>query len=171
MQHTLLIVGTDHRFQMGSSDFTDDQHIAFINFIQTEAVQHKASAICEENNIQALQEHSLTESTLEPLARQLGLAHKHCDPSHSERQVLGIRQENTIRLQGLLSKHLTTEEEVAKLLSKSHKLRETYWIQQIKELDKWPVLFVCGANHVTSLVELAQNNDLRPLILASDWCT
>jgi hypothetical protein len=169
MKHVLLIVGTDHNFQTGGSEFTLEQHSAFIEFIKDKVVLHNAVAICEEENLQALAAKSLTQSVLEPLALQLGLSHGYCDPNLDQRAAIGIWQENAIRIQAWQQGRHIGDDEVARKLNESNELRENYWIQKLLELDTWPVLFVCGATHVASFVNLAAQAGLYPKVLANDW--
>jgi hypothetical protein len=143
--------------------------MAFTRLIKNAARQHNAAAICEECNHEALAERDLTTSTLEPVALQLGLIHRYCDPTREERTARGILQENAIRLRGWPSKLPPTESEVAVLLNESNIRRETYWIEQLEALNSWPAIFVCGAEHVSSLLTLMTEHGLYPVLVAADW--
>ena len=167
MQHTVFIVGTDHGFQTGSPRFTHEAHLAFSAFIEQAVKLRGALALCEENSSEALAEQSLSESVPFAIARRLGIAHQYCDPNLQQRADLGIQQENAIRVRNW--RRQLSEEEVARYLDESNKLREVYWIQKLKSQDVWPALFICGATHVESLLQVAAKNEVNAVLLAADW--
>jgi hypothetical protein len=62
-----------------------------------------------------------------------------------------------------------SELEIPKQLQASHDRREQYWLDRILELDCWPVLFICGADHVDSFGAKARGCGLSVKVLISDW--
>ena len=175
----VLILGTDHRFQMRSPEFTTAQHQRFAAFVLATAKDYDVAALAEENDPEALAEKDLVESTIQFIARELGIKHCHCDPDTRTRAALGIRQEGQIRLshyylqQPTNSRHRKplTEEEVQQRMDESDRKREHYWLSKLVEFNTWPVLFVCGAEHSLPFCDLLQKNSLDTVLVAYDWST
>src|SRR6266850_3498682 len=167
VSRTVLVLGTDHRYQTRDIAFTEAQHNAFARLVAETCHAHGVRAIAEENNAQELAEASVEESVPQRIAHTLGLTHQHCDPDRATRTKLGIRQENDIRAQAFLGGW--SEPVVQEKLDASHLIRERYWLQQIIALNVWPVLFVCGADHSTSLLSLLLEHDVQVELVASDW--
>lgn len=167
MIHKVLILGTDHRFQSRSPEFTDRQHQQFAAYITATASDNGVNAIAEENNAEALAEAEVAESTVQTLARELGLKHRYCDPNMQTRAELGIRQENQIRISAF-PKQLT-EAEVRQRLEEAMYARECYWQSELLKFDTWPVLFICGAEHSLRFLNLLRVNNLDAVLVARDW--
>jgi len=47
--------------------------------------------------------------------------------------------------------------------------REHYWLDRLFELACWPVLFVCGANHVDTFTAKAKARGRTVSVLHHDW--
>ena len=60
-------------------------------------------------------------------------------------------------------------DEIAQRKAESHEKRERYWLEQLRRFDKWPVLFVCGAEHVTSFRNLLEQENITVFVAATDW--
>lgn len=167
MSRIALILGTDHRFQWKSPDFTDSQHQQFIAFVATTVRAYKVAAFAEENNSEALDEKGKKESVIQIMARELAMPHRHCDPDRQKRAVLRIFQENDIRAMAFLEG--TTESIIQQRIEKSMRDREHYWLEQLEEFNMWPVLFICGAVHSLPFFDLLQANNIDAILLAKDW--
>jgi hypothetical protein len=70
------------------------------------------------------------------VAEEENLSHILCDPTRSERQALNISKDNT---------------------PSDDKKRETEWLRRLVQSCRFPVLFVCGANHVCSFAQLCRD--------------
>ena len=167
MSSVVLVLGTDHRYQTESSDFTAQNHRAFDHFVRKSVAEGKALAIAEESSPQALTEAGVEQSVPERIARSLRIEHRHCDPDRKTRAELGVMQEIDIRMSEFPRK--LSERDVQDKLDSSHRARENFWLRQLLDLNVWPVLFVCGANHVESFVELLRDRGLEPKLIALDW--
>ncbi|TXI37037.1 MAG: hypothetical protein E6Q59_08465 [Nitrosomonas sp.] len=167
MSRTALILGTDHRFQWKSPDFTDSQHQQFIAFVATTARVYKVVAFAEENNPEALDEKGKKESVIQMMARELAIPHRHCDPDRQKRAVLRIFQENDIRAMAFLEG--ATESIIQQRIEKSMRDREHYWLEKLQEFNMWPVLFICGAAHSLPFFDLLHANNIDAILLAKDW--
>lgn len=167
MSHMVLVLGTDHRFQRRSPEFTEPQHQQFAAYVSTTVKVNGVAALAEENNLQALAEADVTESTVEVIAHELGLKHRYCDPDMKTRAELGIRQENQIRISAFPER--LAEEEVQRRLEESMRDRERYWLSELREFNAWPVLFICGADHSLPFLNLLRMNKLDAVLVAQDW--
>ena len=127
MIRTVLVLGTDHRYQTRDIALAEAQHTAFAQFVAETCRAYGIRVIAEENNAYALAEASVEESVPQRIAHTLGLTHQHCDPDRAIRTKLGILQENDIRAQAFLKRW--SEEVVQEKLEASHRVRERYWIQ------------------------------------------
>lgn len=78
---SVLLVGTDHRYQELCADFPKAAHEAFDAFIRRCIHEHGVAAIAEEHSLDALAGKGLSRTVLESLAEDVGLAHRYCDPS------------------------------------------------------------------------------------------
>ena len=167
MTRTVLVLGTDHRFQRRSPEFTEAQHQRFAEFISATAREGRVVGLAEENSIEALAEAKVAQSTVEIMARELELNHRYCDPDMKTRAKLGMLQENQIRISAFPEK--LAEAEVQRRLEESMRAREHYWLSELVTLNAWPVLFICGANHSLPFVELLRASNVDTILVAQDW--
>lgn len=140
----------------------------FDDFIRSIALDNKIAAIAEENSHQALADTAIAESTIETIARELGLRHRHCDPDGFTRSSLGIIQENDIRATAFFEN--IPEMVVQQKIEESMRARERYWLEQILELNVWPTLFICGACHSRAFFELLQTSKIDTVLVSIDCC-
>ena len=156
-----IVIGTSHTIQ------TSDQQLK--PFLESLCRQFQVRAMAEEMNKEALAENGCAASIPMQVASELQIPHRFCDPNRAERGKLGIRQENDIRAQAFVSNSTLSESEIAARIAESHAKRERYWLEQIRDLDVWPVLFICGADHVTSFCRLLEQQGIATHIVAEDW--
>jgi hypothetical protein len=160
----VFIVGTSHTFQLGK----DGQKAREFRRVLIDAAKSNVCLlIAEELNPQALAEAEVPTSVPQDVATELGLEHVFCDPNRDERASLGIVQETDIQAKYMFK---TTDEEVIQTeIDISLRAREEYWVERLKHHSLWPLLFVCGANHVRSLCDLLQVNGIVATVVESDW--
>jgi len=166
---TVVLVGTDHKFQKP----IDGPHRAGIeNFRKTIRelfVQHELRAIAEEMNPAALQDANIQESVAQQLCIELGrVPHNFSDPARGkERCDLGIKGSNEIILEGQNLEW--TNEQINAAICKSNRIREREWLRRIQEFDKWPVLFICGADHFSHFAKLLRETGISVIEAYQDW--
>ncbi|MCH8080302.1 MAG: hypothetical protein IIA06_11105 [Proteobacteria bacterium] len=97
----------------------------------------------------------------------LGIVHIYCDPNRKQRAKLGIQQENDIRVSYIFKN--IDEQNILNKIRDSHRKRELVWLKAINNVNKWPVLLVCGADHVNSFSSLAKEEGCVPEIFRKDW--
>ena len=101
--------------------------------------------------LDALKWHDEGKSTPRRVAVHLSLRHRYCDPNSNER-----------------NEH--------KIDCEDHQKRERYWLKQLLRAPKpgereieWPVLFICGADHVESFSTLLKEGGYRIERINDDW--
>ena len=47
--------------------------------------------------------------------------------------------------------------------------REQYWLKRLLELDIWPAIFLCGADHCDSFGSLARESGIQVTVAVADW--
>ena len=159
----VIVVGTSHTIQ------TTD--LALQPFLENLCQKFNARAVAEEMSEEALAEKDRAASIPMHVAKALQIRHRFCDPDKAQRAKLGIRQENDFRLEAILSNSALSEPEVAACLADSHARRERYWLDQLRDFNVWPVLFVCGADHVASFSQLLKQQDMAVHVAAEDWAS
>jgi hypothetical protein len=163
----VIIVGTSHSIQIGLDGVNVAADEEFKLFLEKLCKARKIRAIAEEMNTEALAERNCATSIPARLAESLQIQHRFCDPCRTERTTLGIFQENDIRAQAFLSGWPETE--ISTRILAEHTKRERYWLNQLRSLNRWPVLFVCGANHVCSFHALLGQEDVTACVETEDW--
>jgi hypothetical protein len=142
----VFIIGTTHLFQFGPTPLTPlspSQFDEFRKFLRQSAQRQHVQVIAEEMSLEALAKRNLIGGSLpSQIAKELGLVHRYCDPDNPTRQEKGIS--------GNLA-------------------REAYWRDQILSLGLFPVLFVCGANHVESFSAILCESMVSVEIIDRDW--
>ncbi|MBE0434041.1 hypothetical protein IBX73_11340 [candidate division WOR-3 bacterium] len=131
------------------------------------AESKQIAALAEENSLEALAEAGAAESTVEAVARECGLPHRYCDPENDERSRLGIQQENAIRASAFFQG--IGEREIQEQIHESMRARERVWLERLLEWNQWPVLFVCGAIHLSPFMELLKEMNVEAVLVAEDW--
>ena len=161
---TVILIGTDHKFQKP----LDGPHRAgiegFRNTIRKICGQHKLGAVAEEMSLAALRQDNLQASVAKQVCIELKeLPHNYSDPAGKERNDLGIRGRNEIILDGY------TDEQVNAVIEESNRIREREWLRRIQKLNKWPLLFICGASHFTHFAKLLQETEINVIEACQDW--
>ena len=169
---TVVLVGTHHKFQRPVNGPHAAEIESFRNTIRELCFLQKVHAIAEEMSLHALQEKGVTESVAQQLCAELGLRHQLSDPSPEEKRELGIRQDNNIKTEGWLN-NWTPEQIDAAVLKygndASDRIREQEWLTRIQELDVWPLLFICGADHFTPFAALLREAGMTVIEAHQDW--
>lgn len=168
----VLLIGTHHTYQYGvgsryGGGCTKDEEDAFRQLIGIAAQTSLARALAEELNEDGLAEYNVTRSVLQREAAALGLPHCFCEPGRDERDALGIQQGNEVEVTGWIKGW--SEEEVKRRLLAEFRKRETVWCDRLLSLDTWPVLFVCGADHVSGFSSLLSERGLDAVVLETCW--
>ena len=169
----LNIVGTSHHYQFGAGtsfgdDYcTEENQSAFVDMLRILAVTLEAKILAEELNQQALEEVGKNTSVLQLVAKGLAIQHMFCDPDRGERVKLGIKSENEIRITAFPKR--LSEAVVKKLEAESIKRREQEWLRRLVEAKSKNILFICGANHISTFVQLALGAGFKCRVAHANW--
>ena len=80
------------------------------------------------------------------LADELGVGHRYCDPDTATRKKLSIPNGK-----------------------QGHAKRERYWLEQLQTFDRFPALFIMGADHFESFRDLLRQSGFEVVELERDW--
>ena len=172
MKHTVRIIGTSHIYQVGGENCPNEDAKEFREYILSICKGGNIRGIAEEMSLQALEEKNVTDSVAQQVCDSLDLRHQFSDPSREERKILGICQDNDI-----VAEHLfdgwTKEQIDADVRERgsvpSDRIREKFWLRKIKELDVWPLLFICGENHFTPFAALLKAGCINVVETHPNW--
>jgi hypothetical protein len=137
------------------------------NFLISLSAKYDVRAIAEEMNEAVLAENGTLESIACKVTADLNLRHQYSDPGQQVRAQLGILGENMIRIDGFFGGW--NSEKIESEVRRSHAIREEYWLDQLRRLDIWPLLFVCGANHIGPFSDLLRSVGFDVELSDIDW--
>ena len=168
----LYLIGTHHTYQYGvgstyANGCTAEEETAFRAQVTARIKQLGLRAVAEELNEDGLSEHGVCRSVLQDLAGGIGLRHCFCEPSRAERIALGVQTENDLRVSAWINDW--PQSEVQERMLGEFRKRERVWCDRIQQLDVWPLLFVCGANHVETFSSLLQERSISVYLLEKCW--
>jgi hypothetical protein len=167
MTQIAYILGTSHIYQREDDSCEIGSIEAFIKYLNKICHSYGINAIGEEMSVSALEDYNRIESIPAKFATAHGKFHKYCDPTRDEKIKLGIKEPHDVRLDAKLKGF--SEEEAKRLDWEEALKREPYWLYKIQELNKWPLLFICGANHVESFTSLLATNTVVAHVVNQDW--
>lgn len=169
---TVVLVGTDHKFQ---KPIDGPHRVGIENFKKTIRVlfeRHNLCAIAEEMSPAALQEANIQESVAQQVCAELGgLPHNFSDPTKDERRALGILDNGDMMIKSMDNDWSREQLDSAIHINMevSSRVREREWMRRIQEFDEWPLLFICGANHFTHFAKLLRESGLCVIEAYPDW--
>jgi len=117
-----------------------------------------------------------------------GIEYLIVEPTPEEKRVLGIPLEEDI-VYGISQSHyemleeievwpsdpsaITLPEEVwleySNQMQSSYTKREKEWLKRLTKMDKWPSLFICGAEHFKPFKELLESSGITVKALYAYW--
>jgi hypothetical protein len=160
----VVIVGTSHSYQIPPTSPVANEFRAFLG---ENCNTHLVRAIAEEMSQEALANWDVTSSLCHELAIATGVLHRYCDLDKAPRSAAGVRHVHDIKADGFINGRST--EKIEQEIRASHSIRERHWLTELLHLNNWPVLFICGAEHVLPFQQLLQENGLSAEVAAHDW--
>jgi hypothetical protein len=167
MNRVAYILGTNHIYQRADESCEPRAVDAFREYMDRVCQAHRIKAIGEEMSISVLRDFNRTESIPEKFATTHGKCHKYCDPDSAEQQRLGIRGDQCVRYH--VRDHNLSQEQIKQLLLVEDSKRERYWLCKVKELNVWPLLFICGSDHVRSFAQLLSTVATAVHVAHENW--
>jgi hypothetical protein len=147
--HRVFLIGTCHDYQLRGefSKVTSNQRDGFIAMLRDLTKRNAICGIGEEMNKEGLKRHfCLAESFARQVADELGIEHRYCDPDSATRKRLGIPESEAGWPQ-----------------------RERYWLEQLQALNRFPALFIMGAEHFESFRDLLRQAGFEAIEVERDW--
>ncbi len=160
----VMIVGMGHSYQIPPAGPAASEFRAFLGEICN---THRVRAIAEEMSQEAFANWDVTSSLCHELAIATGLLHRYCDLDEAQRSAAGVRHVNWIKMDGFINNW--SAEKIEQESRTSHSIRERHWMTELLNLNHWPVLFICGAEHVLPFQQLLQENGLSVEVAVHDW--
>lgn len=168
-RRTVVIVGTSHSFQLATAGALASAGAELQDFLADLCRAHQIRAVAEEMGEESLGERGSAASVPMRVAQASNLAHAFCDPGTAERARLGICESYAVLQWREMSKKGSTPETIAAGIRADHAKREAIWLERLGALDRWPTLFVCGADHVAEFQALLEREGMRAVVAAHDW--
>ena len=145
----LFLFATNHNIQLGSrpSELPDEPkrfRAEIILIVESYAI----SLLAEELNTEGLSTvlEKQDRSILEEIAGDIRIPHMYCEPTRAQRKSTGLDGEALCAW------------------------RESQWLDKLTASNKSPILFVFGADHLSSFSKLAsRDNAIKALVLHCDW--
>lgn len=163
VQH-VVIVGTSYSYQIPTTGPAANEFRAFLIKICN---THLVRAIAEELHEDTLADWHITSSLCHELANVTGLSHRYCDLNGAQRKAAGVRGVNDTKFEGIINNW--SPEKTQQEIRVSQAIRERHWMKELLDFNNWPVLFICGADHVEPFQQLLQESGLSAEVAASDW--
>jgi hypothetical protein len=165
----VVIIGTSHKYQTGTGHFDSDcesELLLFRNLLENTCLTYGVCAVAEELHQDNLPEER-AESTVCEFANTAGLAHVYAEPSSEHRRNNGMPTHAELELEAQLTN--IDRRNIPRLEQQSMMSRELYWLTKLLEFNQWPLLFVCGANHVNSFSARLRAHDIAVQVAVVDW--
>lgn len=168
----IVIIGTSHQYQTAEERCPPLGAQAFHWFLSEACRRYGIQTVAEEMNEEALAEVERNESIPQRVARELSLTHLFCDPNRKQRRDRGLLQENDIEIQKFFDPTIS-KDEIERRKREALTGREQYWLERLQTVpeSEWPVLFICGANHVKSFTGILEGKGFSVERIAHDWPT
>ena len=153
MNNVVVLVRTNHKYQWADRCLPTEEIIKFHDFLVLLAQKHRVNAIAEEMSIEALRNNDQIESIPFQVAQALNITHQYSDPETAEQSKLGIMNEGVVKYYGKY-RNGWSRQEIESRIEIEYRKREAVWLSKIKSLDKWPLLFICGSQHIIPFRDL-----------------
>lgn len=166
MKPQVIIIGTGHRLQAGHDSYSSSQLKAFADLLDTTRKKYRVKFIAEEMSGDVLGNFGVTATVAKTLADRKKLAHRYFDLTCQERSALGVDRfglHQTGQAAGL------SDAQFAALEKTVEELRECVWLVRVLDSNKWPVLLICGANHVPRVQYLFNSVGKLAVIEVNDY--
>jgi hypothetical protein len=165
MGATVIVFGTSHLYQFGEVDAASLTR--FLDRLTQVCTQHKATCIAEEMSKDSLSIQKKAQSTVAALCEQLGVKHAYCDPPVCVHESLGIENPGNTRIRVQLGEF--SDQEADATIAANDRTREQYWLKELLNIGTWPLVFVCGADHVEAFATLVKDNGIDVVIVERRW--
>ncbi|WP_347990152.1 hypothetical protein [Methylomonas sp. AM2-LC] len=177
--YSVILIGTTHPIQLGESSLD-----LFKKVLREQCQSHRVEGVAEE-----IKNGDATVALALAAELQPPIPHLYADPDIKERMehgmpsniadiILGLQNEYAARFpeircwpRNASSENLPQEvwNEYLKRSNDADRMREQIWLNKIISFDKWPLLFICGADHFIEFSKLLKQNGVRVVEVNKDW--
>lgn len=172
--NTVVLFGTEHTIQRGENAPT-----VFRAVLMKECEKHKVKATAEEID-------SGFDTVASTLAAGLSIEYLCADPDSNERFERDIQSDCRLDITleysdrypeiAIFPKDPSKEnlpaevwQEYDNRTNESYRMREKIWLEKIVSFDKWPLLFICGADHFQEFSKLLSATGYRVIESQEHW--
>jgi hypothetical protein len=151
-----IVVGTHHGLQRG------DKGARLIDGFRAYLIK-----LCKEYEVKTIAEEINDQETsvAKNACQNLGVYHLMIDPSTAEYAELDIMTIN--RIQFYFGESKSNLESCMR--NKHNQPRDVEWLKRINKHNRWPVLVVCGADHVEPFCSLLDENNIGVAFSEPYW--
>ncbi len=150
MMGKIILFGTNHPLQCGSTNTPQSTLDKYRNYIGQLCASHKIKFIAEEMCKDGLAEHQVT-NTVAASFESDTIKHEYVDLTCQERMKLKIDDGALSGIAMQLTLNGNASEFRNRLSLLSNQVREGCWVARILDMNLWPTLFICGAEHVNNI--------------------
>lgn len=155
MSPSIFIFGTSHPLQCGTNKYSEDAVKNFRAYILEICSIEGIKIIIEEMSREGLNHYKVKSTIASSVANELQIEYLCVDLESQERTKLNISDVDLCMIAMNLSKTGCAEQIRDDLTHRlSSPIRERYWIASILSKNTWPVLFICGSDHVASVASI-----------------
>jgi len=173
MRAAVWVIGTSHRFQARTHWTSNSEQEQFKTLVRDAVLTHLALAIAEETSHEANAKEGVQSTICDEVSQEVfGTCALYVDPDNAERVALGIADVTVIRAELRDARGRIADAEIAakeRAVRCSDQKREREWIRRLRGHNRFPVLLVCGADHVQSFCTQAGKHGLTVEIVVKDW--
>ncbi len=157
----IIVIGTSHPLQCGNEECSNEQVQEFTQWLEQICKKREIKCIVEEMSAEGLKNSGVENTIAYTLSKNLNLKHHYTDLSSEHVADL------CIFIDDFMLREPTNEKKTSKReLLHQHLLnpiRERFWLANILNLNVWPILFICGSDHVNNMVELINLLEYGPV--------
>lgn len=167
----VVLLGTNHKIQRGN-----DQKDKFQSYLERLVSIYDISVIGEEIN-----DDNHVFSVAKSVSESLCIAYIIIEPKPSELGGLKIEQVHEIMYEFMMMYDLESEspsmenlspkvyKEYTSRIQGTYRAREAEWLNRLQELNTWPVLVICGADHYQPFCDLLSSKGIHVVKENSYW--
>jgi len=162
----IIIVGTSHALQCGKEKHhTKEQIEDFKLFVRNLIEKENIKCIAEEMNDTGLSEYEVKNTIPFKIADELSILHRYIDLKEEQLVDLCICRDQ-IDMYADIIINRSIFQELRDLLTDKllHPIRERFWLARILNINKWPTLLICGADHGDNMRDLINSIGYGPVL-------
>lgn len=175
MTRNVFLLGIGHEYQHNSTLYkriSSEAIDEFKRYISKEHGRYNFKAIGEELHRSELKK-DRDSSVPEEVAEKLGIEHKYCNNGPEDAidlEKMGYKETLIKEKKGsILKPRYESDEDWLLRNMENEAIREFIWIKKILECDQWPLLFICGSDHVGSFSTKLQTEGINVTLLNKNW--